>query len=193
MVRLGKIFRRGVIQKCQYLWNHQSHLLQFWTQYTWGYALPLGGIVFVAMMSWGCTQVHKTYWGTFSGRKAKIDTAWSVPKCFPGCPVSCITVVTVIQWYFLPFHVRKMFKENKSSLISSSLHQWLPPWFIMKIAWNFQVDFITQLFINTWTVNLSTCLLFETQTTCAMRCGNPYLYVPQKARLIYQSIGGGTS
>ena len=60
--------------------------------------------------------MHGMYWGMFSGRKAKIDTTWSVPKCFPGCAVSCITIVTVIQWYFLPFHVRKMFKENKKFL-----------------------------------------------------------------------------
>ena len=32
-------------------------------------------------------------------------------------------------------------------------------------------------------LNLSTCLLFETQTTCATRHGNPYLYVLQKLDL----------
>ena len=36
------------------------------------------------------------YQGWFSGRKTRKDTTWSVPIVFPGCPVSCITV---IQWY----------------------------------------------------------------------------------------------
>ena len=77
-----------------------------------------------------------THRGWFSGRKTRKDTTWSVSIVFPGCPVSCITV---IQWYSLPFHVRTMFIENKSSLRSmsslrgkSSLPSKLPPWFIMK-------------------------------------------------------------
>ena len=71
--------------------------------------------------------------GTFSGRKAKIDTTWSVPKCFPGCPVSCITVVTVIQWYF-PSSVGRMFNVQKKQefLETRVLYSGLPPWFIMK-------------------------------------------------------------
>ena len=54
MVRLENL-RRGVIQKCQYLWNHQSNLLHFWTQYTLGGALPLGGIVLQQYVTGVCT------------------------------------------------------------------------------------------------------------------------------------------
>ena len=45
--------------------------------------------------------------------------------------------------------MKTVFKENKSSSRGkSSLPSQLPPWFIMKTAWHFQVDFTTQLFIN---------------------------------------------
>ena len=40
-------------------------------------------------------------------------------------------------------------------------------------------------------LNISTCLLFGTQMTCAMRCGNSYLYILPKARLIYWSTALG--
>ena len=117
-----------MIQKHQYLCNRQSNLLHFWTQYTSGCALPLGGIVFMAVMSWGVHRSAKCIGGTFSGRKAKIDTTQSVPKCFPGCPVSHITVVTVIQWYF-PSFVGRMFNVQKKQEFFETrvLYSGLPP------------------------------------------------------------------
>ena len=68
----------------------------------------------MVMMSWGVHRCTKCIGGTFSGRKAKIDTTWSVPKCFPGCPVSCITVVNVIQWYFPSFDGRNNVHKDTS-------------------------------------------------------------------------------
>ena len=68
----------------------------------------------MVMMSQGAHGSVKHIGGMFSGRKAKIDTTWSVPKCFPGCPVSCITVVTVIQWYFLSFDGRNNVHKDTS-------------------------------------------------------------------------------
>ena len=88
-----------MIQKLLYLRNCWSDLLQNSTQYTLGCALPLGGIIFMAMMSQGAYGCMKHTPGMFSGRKAKIDTTWSVPKCFLDVQ-SCITV---IQWYFPSF------------------------------------------------------------------------------------------
>ena len=69
--------------------------------------------------------------GTFSGRNQGKIQPGVIPECFPGCPVSSIIVVTVIQWYFLLLSCEEtVFKENKSSLRSrsslrdrSSLHQ----------------------------------------------------------------------
>ena len=80
------------------------------------------------MMSQGVHGSTKHIGGTFSGRKAKIDTTWSVPKCFPGCPVSCITVVTVIQWYF-PSFVGRMFNVQKKQEFFETrvLYSGLPP------------------------------------------------------------------
>ena len=101
-----------------------------------------------------CTQ------DMFSGRKTRKDTTWSVPIVFPGCPVSCITV---IQWYFihniLPLMGETMFIEtqvlgSKSSLRGSSLHQWLPPWCIMELNDTSRLIW-TQLFIIKY-LNLST-------------------------------------
>ena len=91
-----------MIQKWLCLGNHQSGLLQNLTQCSLGCALPLGGIIFAAMVSWGAYGCVKCTPGMFSGRKAKIDTTWSVPIVFPGCPVSCITVIQ----YFPSFVVR---------------------------------------------------------------------------------------
>ena len=49
MVRMEKIQGESMIQKLLYLGNCQSDLLQNLTQYTWGCALPLGVVVFVAI------------------------------------------------------------------------------------------------------------------------------------------------
>ena len=81
MVRLENS-RRGVIQNQLYLGNYQSNLLQIWIVYSWGCALPLGGVVFTAITSWGCTLVCKMHWGWFSDRKTGKDTTWSVPIVF---------------------------------------------------------------------------------------------------------------
>ena len=47
----------------------------------------------------------------FSGRKAKIDTTWSVPECFPGCPVSGILELSGI---FPPLMGETMFSKDTS-------------------------------------------------------------------------------
>ena len=57
MVRLGK--DRGRIQKCLISQEPcQSDLLQTWTVYALGYALPIGGISFHGNDIMGCIQVH---------------------------------------------------------------------------------------------------------------------------------------
>ena len=65
MVRLGKFKERGMVQNWLYLENCQSDLLQNLTQCTWGCALPLGSIVFVAMTSWGAYRCAKYIRGGF--------------------------------------------------------------------------------------------------------------------------------
>ena len=92
MVRLGKAREGGRIQKWLYLRNHWSNLLQTWTVYTWGYALPLGGIVFVQMISWVHTGVQNAsrvfFWQKKQGR-IQPEVVPIVLKCFLDiqCPV----------------------------------------------------------------------------------------------------------
>ena len=90
--------------------------------------------------------------GTFSGRKAKIDTTWSVPKCIPGCSVSCITVVTVIQWYFPSLMGETdplLFIENKSSLRQESFTQGCHHDLLCSVErMTPGVELVTQLFIK---------------------------------------------
>ena len=112
-----------MIQKWLYLGNHQSDLLQNLTQCSWGCALPLGVIIFMAMMSRGAYRCMKHIQGVFLVEKQGKIQPGAFPEVSPGCPMSSITVIQ----YFLPFHVRTMFIENKSSLRGTSLHQWLPP------------------------------------------------------------------
>ena len=76
MVRLGET--GGRIQRCQYLRNHQSDLLQTWMVYTWGCALPPSGVIFVAMMSWGAYRCTKCIQDGFLAEKTRKDTTWSV-------------------------------------------------------------------------------------------------------------------
>ena len=85
-----------MIQKWLYLGNRQSDLLQNLTQCSWGCALPQGGIVFAAMMSWRVHRCTKYIQDGFSGRKqGKIQPGVFLlcSGVFPGCPVSCMTVI----------------------------------------------------------------------------------------------------
>ena len=60
------------------------------------------------------------YWGyVFWLRRYPLNHGKIQPGVIPGCPVSCITVVTVIQWYFPSLMGETeplLFIENKSSL-----------------------------------------------------------------------------
>ena len=149
MVRIGTICRRGVIQKCQYLRNCQSDLLQTWIVYAWGCALPLGCIVFAVMTSWGCTGAQNALGLLFWLEKALKpwkDTTWSDSWVF-----SWMSSVqhTVTQWYFPSFDGRNrssIVHRKKSPWKQEFFAQWLPPWFIMKTAWHFQVDLNTTLY-----------------------------------------------
>ena len=67
-----------MIQKWLYLTNHRSDLLHNLTQCSWGCALPLGGIVFMAMMSWGAYRCMKHIQGVFLAEKTRKDTTWNV-------------------------------------------------------------------------------------------------------------------
>ena len=71
-----------MIQKWLYLGNRQSNLLQNLTQCSWGCALPLGVVIFVAMMSWGAYGCTKHIWGVFLAEKTRKYTTWSVPIVF---------------------------------------------------------------------------------------------------------------
>ena len=62
------------------------------------------------------------------------------------CPAYCNPVVFSLLWCEKIDLL--LFIENKISLRQESFIPALPPWFIMKTAWHFQVDFITQLFIK---------------------------------------------
>ena len=103
--QIGKNLRRGVIQKWLYLGNCQSDLLQNLTKCSWGCALPLGGIIYMAMMSWGAYWCMKHTQGVFLAEKQG-----KIQPVFPWCPVSCITV---IQWYFLLSWEKQCSKESR--------------------------------------------------------------------------------
>ena len=73
---------RGRIQKCWYLENCQSNLLQTWTVYRWGCALPECGIIFVPVVSQGVHRCTKCITVVFLAEKTRNDTTWSVPIVF---------------------------------------------------------------------------------------------------------------
>ena len=98
-----------MIQKWLYLGNRWSDLLQNLTQCSWGFAPPLSGIIFMVMMLQGAYRCMKHIQDGFSGRKqGKIQ-----PGVFPGCPVSC---KTVIQQYFPSFSVRNNIHRKQEFL-----------------------------------------------------------------------------
>ena len=99
---------RGMIQKWLYLGNHQSDLLQNLKQCSWGCALPLDGIISVAMTSWGTYRCAKCIPDAFSGKKQGKIQPGVCSLVFPGCPVSRITVIQC----FPSFLRETMFKRS---------------------------------------------------------------------------------
>ena len=71
----------------------------------------------------GVYRCVKHIQGVFLAEKQGKIQPGVFPEVSPECPMYSITVIQ----YFLSFHVRTMFIENKRSLRGSSLHQWLPP------------------------------------------------------------------
>ena len=93
-----------------------------------GCALPLGGVIFMVMMSRGHMGVQNALGVLFWLEKALKpwkDTTWSVPKCFPGCPVSSILYCNPVIFSLLPCEKIDLllFIENKSSLRKESFTQ----------------------------------------------------------------------
>ena len=96
-----------MIQKWLYLGNCQFNLLQNLTQCSWECALPLVGVIFMVMTSWGAYRCMKHTQDTFSSRKTRKDTTRSVPIVFPGCPVSCMTVIQYVPSFLERNNVQK--------------------------------------------------------------------------------------
>ena len=97
----------------------------------------------------------------------------------------------IAWWMFCVVHILLYICKTFFNII-----YWCIMYYVALCKWrHFQVDLNT-LFIIKY-LNLSTlCLLLDTLTTCArsaMRHGNMYLYIPQKAWLVYWSTSGSSS